>query len=210
MTQPPGPQGQPYPPGPPPYAPIPPKRSKGPLLIVGGLVLFLVVLIVTGLVLFVNRGEDKAVSHESTPPARTKPSDPKAVEFRRVLSSKPGHCATPSPTGTACDDQGNVYTLGKVELDGSNVSEVKAGFDPAQGTSWYVNLNLDPEGTKLFGELTASISKQEPPANLLAIVVHGEVAAAPAVQSAITGGEVQISGGYTRDTAEALAKKITG
>jgi preprotein translocase subunit SecD len=210
MTQPPGPQGQPYPPGPPPYAPIPPKRSKVPLLIVGGLVLFLVVLIVTGLVLFVNRGEDKAVSHESTPPARTKPSDPKAVEFRRVLSSKPGHCATPSPAGTACDDQGNVYTLGKVELDGSNVSEVKAGFDPAQGTSWYVNLNLDPEGTKLFGELTASIAKQEPPANLLAIVVHGEVAAAPAVQSAITGGEVQISGGYTRDTAEALAKKITG
>ncbi|TDW90804.1 hypothetical protein EV137_4629 [Kribbella pratensis] len=210
MTQPPGPQGQPYPPGPPPYAPIPPKRSKGPLLIVGGLVLFLVVLIVTGLVLFVNRGEDKPVSHESTPPARTKPSDPKAVEFRRVLSSKPGHCATPSPAGTACDDQGNVYTLGKVELDGSNVSEVKAGFDPAQGTSWYVNLTLDPEGTKLFGELTASIAKQEPPANLLAIVVHGEVAAAPAVQSAITGGEVQISGGYTRDTAEALAKKITG
>ncbi|TDW98539.1 hypothetical protein [Kribbella sp. VKM Ac-2566] len=210
MTQPPGPQGQPYPPGPPPYAPIPPKRSKGPLLIVGGLVLFLIVLIVTGLVLFVNRGEDKPVSHESTPPARTKPSDPKAVEFRRVLSSKPGHCATPSPTGTACDDQGNVYTLGKVELDGSNVSEVKAGFDPAQGTSWYVNLTLDPEGTKLFGGLTASIAKQEPPANLLAIVVHGEVAAAPAVQSAITGGEVQISGGYTRDTAEALAKKITG
>ncbi|TDO58207.1 hypothetical protein EV651_110242 [Kribbella sp. VKM Ac-2571] len=207
MTQPPG----PYPPGPPPYAQIPPKRSKGPLLIVAGLILFLVVLIVTGLVLFLgNRGEDKPIGHESTPPARTKPSDPKAVEFRRVLTSKPGHCATPSPAGTACDDRGNLYTLGKVELDGSNVSEVKAGFDPAQGTSWYVNLNLDPEGTKLFGELTASIAKQEPPANLLAIVVHGEVAAAPAVQSAITGGQVQISGGYTRDTAEALAKKITG
>ncbi len=206
MTQPPG----PYPPGPPPYAPVPPNRSKGPLLVVGGLVLLLVVVIVTGLVLFLNRGDSKPAAHESTPPARTKPSDPKAVEFRRVLTSKPGHCATPSPAGTACDDQGNVYTLGKVELDGSNVSEVKAGFDPARGTSWYVNLNLDPQGTKLFGQLTASIAKQAPPANLLAIVVHGEVAAAPAVQSAITGGEVQISGGYTRDTAEALAKKITG
>jgi preprotein translocase subunit SecD len=194
----------------PPYAPIPPKRSNGPLLIVGGLILFLVVLIVTGLVLFLNRGDGKPAAHESTPPARTKPSDPKAVEFRRVLTSKPGRCATPSPSGTACDDQGNVYTLGKVELDGSNVSEVKAGFDPAQGTSWYVNLNLDPEGTKLFGELTADIAKQGPPANLLAIVVHGKVAAAPAVQSAITGGQVQISGGYTRETAESLAKKITG
>lgn len=204
MTQPQGPP--PFPP----YAPVPPQRSKGPLLIVGGLVLLLVVVIVTGLVLFLNRGDSKPAAHESTPPARTKPSDPKAVEFRRVLTSKPGHCATPSPAGTACDDQGNVYTLGKVELDGSNVSEVKAGFDPARGTSWYVNLNLDPEGTKLFGQLTASIAKQAPPANLLAIVVHGEVAAAPAVQSAITGGQVEISGGYTRDTAEALAKKITG
>ncbi|WP_410789578.1 SecDF P1 head subdomain-containing protein [Kribbella sp. C-35] len=219
-NQPPGPQGQPYPqdrppvpPGQPPfppYAPIPPKRSKGPLLIVGGLVLLLVVLTVTGLVLIMNHGGDEPVGDESPPPARTKPSDPKAVEFRRVLTSKPGKCPTPSPSGTACDDQGNVYTLGKVELDGSNVSEVKAGYDPAMGTSWYVNLNLDPEGTKLFGQLTASIAKQEPPANLLAIVVHGEVAAAPAVQSAITGGQVQISGGYTRDTAEALAKKITG
>jgi preprotein translocase subunit SecD len=180
------------------------------LLIVGGLVLLLVVVIVTGVVLFVNRDDGKPAANESTPPARSKPSDPKAVEFRRVLTSKPGHCATPSPAGTACDDQGNVYTLGKVELDGSNVSEVKAGFDPARGTSWYVNLNLDPEGTKLFGQLTASLAKQQPPANMLAIVVHGQVAAAPTVQSAIPGGQVQISGSYTRDTAEALAKKITG
>lgn len=204
MTQPPS--QPPYPP----YAPVPPKRSRGPLLIVSGLVLLLGVLIATGVILFVNRDNGKPAAHESTPAAGAKPSDPKAVEFRRVLTSKPGHCATPSPSGTACDDQGNVYTLGKVELDGSNVSEVKAGYDPAQGTSWYVNLNLDPEGTKLFGQLTASIAKQEPPANQLAIVVHGEVAAAPAVRSAITGGQVEISGGYTRDSAEALAKKITG
>ncbi|TCC27835.1 SecDF P1 head subdomain-containing protein [Kribbella speibonae] len=196
---------------PPVLPPVPPKQSRGPLLIVGGLVLLLVAVIVTGLVLIMNRGDGKpAAVSESTPPARTKPSDPKAVEFRRVLTSKPGRCATPSPAGTACDDQGNLYTLGKVELDGSNVSDVKAGYDPAQGTSWYVNLTLDAEGAKLFGQLTGSIAKQQPPANQLAIVIHGEVAAAPAVQSEITGGQVQISGGYTRATAEALAKKITG
>lgn len=208
-NQPPGPQGQPYP-GLPPYAPIPPKRSRGPLLIVSGLVLLLGVLIVVGVVLVVNNVDGKPAAHDSTSPARTKPSDPKAVEFRRVLTSKPGHCATPSPAGTACDDQGNVYTMGKVELDGSHVSEVKAMLRENGVGDWCVNLNLDPEGTKLFGQLTASLATQQPPANLLAIVVHGQVVTAPTVQAAIPGGQVQISGTYTRESAEALASKITG
>jgi preprotein translocase subunit SecD len=187
----------------------PPKRPRGPLLIVGGLVLLLVVLIGTAVALIATRGDGKSTAHE-TPPARTKPSDPKAVEFRRVLTAKAGTCPTPAPAGTACDDNGTVYRLGKVELDGSHVSDVKAGYQTSSGTYWYVSLGLDSEGAKLFGRLTASLAKQQPPANLLAIVVHGKVVAAPSVQSEISGGQIQISGSYTRESAEALAKQITG
>lgn len=242
MTQPPGPpneppyqpgppQGQPYPPGQPypsgqpPYQPFqpgpmpgpgyqgpPPNRSRGPLIIIGALVLLLVVIVGLGAFLLVSRSDnDKPAATKESPAVNTKPSDPKAVEFRRVLASKPGTCPTPAREGTACDDKGIVYTVGKVELDGSNVSDVKAGSDNRGGTLyWYVSLDLDPEGTKLFGQLTASLAKQAPPANQLAILVHGEVVTAPSVQSAIPGGKVQISGTYTRATAEALAKKITG
>lgn len=208
MTHPPN--QPPIPPGHPsgqPQGPQPPRRSRGPLLLVGGLVLLLVLVIVATVVLLVMRSDGDSSAAE---PARARPSDPTAVEFRRVLTAKAGTCPTPTPSGTACDGEGNVYTLGKVELDGSNVSEVKTGQQPSTGQNWYVNLHLDPDGTKLFGALTADLAQQEPPANRLAIVVRGEVVAAPTVQSEISGGQVQIAGAYTRETAEALAQKIIG
>src|SRR5690349_1072305 len=125
--QPPGPPPGPPPPGPagpagPPMFGPPPKRSAlAPLLIIGGLVLLLVLVIGTAVTLVVIRTDDKPSAND-TPAVRTKPSDPKAVEFRRVLTSKTGTCPTPAPDGTACDDKGMLYTLGKVELDGSHVT----------------------------------------------------------------------------------------
>ncbi|WP_371407097.1 hypothetical protein OHA10_16520 [Kribbella sp. NBC_00662] len=185
-----------------------PKRSRGPLLLVGGLVLLLIAIVVTGVVLVIKRSDDKPAA---TPAARTKPSDPTAVEFRRVLSAKAGTCPTPVPDGTACDAKGMRYTLGKVELDGSNVTEVKSGIQQGSTTGgWYVGLTLDEEGTKLFAQLTSSLSRETPPANQLAIVVRGQVVTAPTVQSAIAGGKIEISGGYTRDSAEQLVGEITG
>ncbi|MET9314616.1 hypothetical protein ABZX12_22620 [Kribbella sp. NPDC003505] len=208
MTQPPVPPQQPPYPGFPPPAP---RRTWVPLVIVGGLLLVLVAVVATGLVVFLNRDHDgKPRASSSTPAGRTKPSDPAAVEFRRVLTVAQGTCSTPARSGTACDDQGNRYTLGKVELDGRNVSEVKAAIQQNGASGWYVGLTLDAQGAKLFEQLTAAVAQQQPPANQLAIVVRGQVVAAPSVQSAIPGGKIEISGSYTRDTAEELAAKITG
>ncbi|MGZ0148705.1 SecDF P1 head subdomain-containing protein [Kribbella sp. WER1] len=212
MTQPPGPPNgppyQPFQPGPG-YQVPPPQRSRGPLLIVIGLLVLVVAIIGVGAVLLVTRSSNDKPAAKESPAVNTKPSDPKAIEFRRVLATKSGTCPTPATDGTACDDKGMVYTVGKVELDGSHVSEVKADYEPGN-TSWFISLDLDPEGTKLFGQLTAGLAKQDPPANQLAILVHGQVVTAPTVQSAIPGGKIQISGAYTREAAEALAKKITG
>jgi hypothetical protein len=147
MTQPPNqPPGQGFPQGPqfPPLFPPgpPPKGSRGPLLVIGGLVLLLVLVIGTAVVLIATRSDSKPSAVDS-PAARTKPSDPKSVEFRRVLTTKTATCPTPAPAGTACDDKGTVYTLGKVELDGSHVTEVKSGFD-STNNYWYVTGALDP------------------------------------------------------------------
>ncbi|WP_427885597.1 SecDF P1 head subdomain-containing protein [Kribbella sp. GL6] len=211
MTQPPGPPNEPPPYQQPwqGYQGPPPKRSRLPLIIVGGLVLVLVLLVGLGAFVFLTSKSDEKPAAKESPAASTKPSDPKAVEFRRVLTSKPGTCPTPARDGTACDDKGTVYTVGKVELDGSNVTEVKPSYN-STNNYWAVNITLDPDGAKLFGQLTAGLAKQDPPANLLAIVVHGQVVSAPAVQSEISGGQVQITGNFTRDDVEALAKKITG
>ena len=193
---------------PPPQYGVPPQRNRGPLVLVGVLVVVLVAVLAVGGVLLVKRLNEP----EAAEPA-TKPATPEAVEFRRVLKAEPGGCASASPSAsesTVCGLDGFNYVLGKVELNGGSVTEVKAAQAPDAG-GWVVNLILDDEGAKLFGTLTADLATKAPPLNQVAIVVGGQVAAAPAVQSAIPGGKIQITGStYTKQTAEDLAKKITG
>jgi preprotein translocase subunit SecD len=173
--------------------------------VVAVLGLVLVVVLAIGTVLLLKRDDnDKPAA------AATKPSSPQAVEFRRVLKAEQGTCPSPPADGTACDANGMRYSLGKVELDGSHVSEVKAAHREDGSGSWYVGLTLDQAGTELFGRLTSDLAAKQPPANQLAIVVRDEVVMAPAVNAPISGSKVEISGSYTQKDVEALAARITG
>jgi preprotein translocase subunit SecD len=196
----------------------PPQRNRGPLVLVGVLVLVLIAALAVGGVLVFKRlnesdPEAAAPGYKSAAPApATKPAAPDAVEFRRVLKAEAGGCASASPAAsspTVCGLDGYNYVLGKVELDGRHVTEVQAA-QSTDALGWHVNLTLDDEGAKLFETLTTDLSTKNPPLNQVAIVVRGQVAAAPAVQSAIPGGKLQITGKYTKQTAEDLAKQITG
>jgi hypothetical protein len=204
---------------PPPYG-APPQRNRGPLVLVGVLALVLVAVLAVGGVLLVKRlnGPDQdqvAVAPGYKPPAPAparKPAAPDAVEFRRVLKAEAGGCASasPAPSGsTVCGLNGYKYVVGKVELDGNHVTAVQAA-QSTDALGWHVNLTLDDQGAKLFATLTSDLSTKNPPLNQLAIVVRGQVAAAPTVMSPITGGKLQITGNYTKDTAEELTKQITG
>lgn len=191
---------------PPPQYGGPPKRNRGPLLVIGVLVLVLVVVLVAGVVVLLRISD----SNQSGSTPTTKPA-PEAVQFRRIVKTEPGACATTSattttPDGTACGSDGVRYTLGKVELDGSRVSEVKA----ALRDTWYVGLSLDQEGARLFDRLTTDLAAQTPPQNQLAIVIHGRVVTAPTVSAPITGGKVEITGNFTKKDAEKLVAEITG
>jgi SecD/SecF fusion protein len=73
------------------------------------------------------------------------------------------------------------------------------------GGSWGVQLAMTDEDAQVFGEWTsAHIGEQ------VAVVVDGEVVAAPQIQDAITGGEVTISAQYTQDEANDLLAELTG
>lgn len=174
------------------------------LVIVLGLVLVIVVAVVA--VLLVRSDDSKPAAGK----AGGRPSAPESVQFRSVIKTERGDCtATPAPADTACDSEGNRYLLGKVELDGTRVTEVKAAA--AQGdTAWIVNLSLDDEGSQSFARLTTELAAKTPPQNQLAIVVNGRVVSAPTVMSPITGGKVQISSNFTKQDAEKLADDITG
>lgn len=188
----------------------PPQRSnRGRLVLVGVLVLVLIAVLAVGGVLLVKRLNRP--DPEAAAPA-AKPAGPDSVEFRRVLKAEAGGCASASPAAsspTVCGLDGYNYVLGKIELDGSHVTDVKAAQAPDE-PRWLVNLTLDEEGAKLFATLTADLATQQQPLNQLAIVVRGQVVSAPAVQSPIPGGKLQIAGTFTQQSAEALANQITG
>lgn len=69
------------------------------------------------------------------------------------------------------------------------------------GTEYSVNLTLDEEATQIFAEATEELAADN---GQIVIILDGEVNSAPAVESAITGGEVAITGNYTLEEAQSL------
>lgn len=67
----------------------------------------------------------------------------------------------------------------------------------------FVSITFDEEGGKLFETLTgANVNKR------IAIFVGGELISAPTVQAQISGGQAQISGNFTLEEAQALARDL--
>ncbi len=85
-------------------------------------------------------------------------------------------------------------------MDGNHVTNTTV--DRPQGSADYaVNLQLDSEGAKAFGDTTKELAEDK---GKIAIVLDGVVKSAPAVQSAITDGRVQITGSYDSEEANNL------
>lgn len=84
-------------------------------------------------------------------------------------------------------------------MTGDQIQSVSIG-QQSQGSPYYaVNIRLDAEGTQAFAEVTEVLA---PTHGRIAILLDGVVQSAPAVQSAITNGEVSITGGYSLEGAQ--------
>jgi hypothetical protein len=111
------------------------------------------------------------------------------------------------------DDGGSIVAVGwrtyllhdGVIIDGSDVADALAIIDDRdeiRGGSWYVHVELDPEGAQRFFEATTRLVRRR-----FAIVVNGVVTSAPEVREAIGGGRLRISmggGSAAEEHAEAL------
>ena len=121
-------------------------------------------------------------------------------------------CSTPSPTPDVidqplitCDQTGSYkYLLGPALVAGSEVSNAQAAV-PSNSVSWLVQLSFNAQGTKDFQTVTDSLVSQTSPQNQFAIVLDSEVISAPVVQSAINGGNAQITGNFNQQSATQLA-----
>ena len=109
------------------------------------------------------------------------------------------------------EDHGNPGSLEfqktecKVYMTGDMVADAQAATqtDTYGNKEYVVALKLTDEGAKIFGEVTSeNIGKNLP------IVYDGETISYPRVQTAITGGEAQITGMADFEEAETLATQI--
>lgn len=115
--------------------------------------------------------------------------------------------------GTVTDDYGNTLPTGKgkalsVEsgtytpiVTGKNITKVFVDKENSSGVYYAVNIELDSEGAKAFADATKDLA---PTKGKIVIILDGQVNSAPAVQSEIPNGKVQITGNYTQTEANNL------
>lgn len=107
-----------------------------------------------------------------------------------------------------------ILSDGSVVVDGSHVKDAQIGTD---GASYKIDLEFDSEGAVLFEEGTRKAYNQEPDTKIdgmssrqIAIVLDDEIIVCPNVDSVISGGKCEITGGYTKDEASMTAALIRG
>jgi len=110
------------------------------------------------------------------------------------------------------------FTLadGSFVLDGGSVKNAVTQQDTQKG-GYAVGLEFDADGAKAFETatvkaLSGTVNSNDPSISSRAIVItlDGKVISAPEVEEVISGGECQITGGYTQDSATNLAALIRG
>ncbi|HEX5938426.1 MAG TPA: protein translocase subunit SecD [Actinomycetota bacterium] len=115
----------------------------------------------------------------------------------------------PGPVGQG---QFAKYVLGPVVISGDDFEEAAAVL-ATQGQlgavqEWTVTFQLDEDGSEDFAEATTAAVGAPPPTDQIAIVVDRVVISSPTVQSAITGGTGEITGGFTEQGAKDLATQL--
>ena len=111
------------------------------------------------------------------------------------------------PLFSCGQDTSYKYLLGPVIIAGTHVTSATAGVPQGQ-VAYQVNLEFDSVGASQFSTATTKLVGQTSPENQFAIVLDGKVVSAPQVNEAITGGRAQITGSFTADEAQNLARVL--
>ena len=131
-----------------------------------------------------------------------------------MLASKIARDILPSDlilrwTVKAIDEKQTMYQLialkagkgGKAPLGGDVITDARDDFDKIQGS--VVSMTMNAEGAKVWEKLT-----HDNIGNAIAIVLDNQVYSFPNVNSAISGGSSQITGGFSPEEAKDLANVL--
>ena len=92
-----------------------------------------------------------------------------------------------------------IAVLRRVMVSGDQLADANPGFDQ-QSNNPVVNIKFDSQGGRKFARTT-----QDNVGKPFAMILDGVVLSAPRINEAILGGQAQISGNFTTDSATALA-----
>ncbi len=108
----------------------------------------------------------------------------------------------------ACDEGGTTkYLLGPTVIEGNQLSNASAGLIQ-NGVGWQVNLSFNSAAADLFNQTTTVLSQRQSPDNTFGVVLDGKVITTPSVSSPIPGGQAQITGSFTQESAQNLANQL--
>jgi preprotein translocase subunit SecD len=108
----------------------------------------------------------------------------------------------------SCNPEGTEkYLLGPTLIEGNQLTGANAGI-PQNGIQWVVNLQFNAEGSTAFENATRELATRTDPQNRFAIVLDAASISAPSVSSAIPGGQAEISGNFTQQSATELANVL--
>ena len=109
--------------------------------------------------------------------------------------------------GTNSDGSVEKYLLGPAVIQGTHLTGATAGVPQGQ-VAYQVNLSFDSTGASQFSTATTKLYSQSSPMNQFAIVLDAKVISAPVVNEPITGGQAQITGSFTAEEAQSLARVL--
>jgi preprotein translocase subunit SecD len=150
----------------------------------------------------------------------TDASDLNNVDAATVAAYNATSCATFKIQGTPAENKPLVtcnrggtekYILGPVEVQGTEIDNATPGLQSSNGIAtggWQVNLTFKSKGADEFAKSTTRLFGLTDPRNRFAVTLDGIVVTAPKVDGVITGGNAQITGGFTQDTATSLANQL--
>jgi preprotein translocase subunit SecD len=141
-------------------------------------------------------------------------------DWQRQAGYDPNAEDNPNSQIVSCSQDGTTkYLLDAAKVEGTDITGASAGLPNTSnsvGTQWQVNLTFDGAGTKKFADLTTQMNGQygnngNPTSvrDQFAIVLDGVVISSPNVdQGPITGGNAQITGNFTQQSATDLANVL--
>ena len=101
-------------------------------------------------------------------------------------------------------DAGVKYLLSPAAVEGTDLNSADAVV-PSQSVSWIVQLSLGGEGKSVFADLSRQMAGT---GQQFAVVLDGQVISSPVFNGAIPNGQAEISGNFTKTSAQALATSL--